>query len=282
MGQLVDNLITLRILKLLTTPFTKMKAYELGLIDENGNRIKAHKDMSTSERNEFTLLHRLVFRLKRLLAKVPGGRSQLGSYIAALALIKEQYEKGEDFKDDTLLESVLLKGEVLNEEIPNVTGAGVSTDVPVIRRKKKRQQRVFEVSPETFNKFKKGKKKYAKWSNYLQLDDENESKIYKYAKNYPDGIITLKNSETGETKNIRFNGRGGGRWKKMARNYKKIEEAVATRSNAVLDYENDTTINVSLKQAVELKKLLNNADETLQEEIAFALDDYDNTLELLD
>lgn len=282
MGQLVDNLITLRILKLLTTPFTKMKAYELGLIDEDGNRIKAHKDMSTAERNEFTLLHRLVFRLKRLLAKVPGGKSQLGSYIAALALIKEQYEKGEDFKDDTLLESVLLKGEVLNEEIPNVTGAGVSTDVPVVRRKKKRQQRVFEVSPDTFNKFKKGKKKYAKWSNYLQLDDENESKIYKYAKNYPDGIITLKNSETGETKNIRFNGRGGGRWKKMARNYKKIEEAVATRSNAVLDYGNDTTINISLKQAVELKKLLNNADETLQEEIAFALDDYDNTLELLD
>ena len=276
MGQLVDNLITLRILKLLTTPFTKMKAYELGLIDEDGNRIKPHKDMSTAERNEFTLLHRLVFRLKRLLAKVPGGRSQLGSYIAALALIKEQYEKGEDFKDDTLIESVLL-----NEDIANVTGAGVSTDIPVVRRKKKRQSRVFEVTPETFNKFKKGKKKYAKWSNYLQLDDENESKIYKYAKNYPDGIITLKNSETGETKNIRFNGRGGGRWRKVARNYKKIEEAVATRSGTVLEYD-EGELKVSLKTALEFKKTFDRADATLQEELALALDDYENSMELLD
>jgi hypothetical protein len=282
MGQLVDNLITLRILKLLTTPFNKMKAYELGLIDEDGNRIKAHKDMSTAERNEFTLLHRLVFRLKRLLAKVPGGRSQLGSYIAALALIKEQYEKGEDFKDDTLLESVLYDGEVLQEDIANVTGGGVSTDVPVVRRKRKRQQRVFEVSPETFKKFKKGKKKYAKWSNYLQLDDENESKIYKYAKNYPDGIITLKNSETGETKSIRFNSRGGGRWRKVARNYKKIEEAVQNRSGATLEYDDGLELTVSLATAVDFKKMVERADETLKEELTLALDDYENTLELLD
>jgi hypothetical protein len=275
MGQLVDNLITLRILKLLTTPFNKMKAYEMGLIDEDGNRIKAHKDMSTQERNEFTLLHRLVFRLKRLLAKVPGGKSQLGSYIAALALIKEQYEKGEDFKDDMLIESVLL-----GEDIANVTGAGVSTDKPVVR-KRKRQQRVFEVSPETFAKFKKGKKKYAKWSNYLQLDDDYESQIYKYAKNYPDGIITLKNSETGETKSIRFNARGGGRWRKVARNYKKIEEAVQSRSGTILEYD-EGELKVSLATAVEFKKMVDRADETLKEELTLALDDYENSLELLD
>ena len=40
--RIVDTLIVFRILKLLTTPFEKQKAYHFGYIDKNGKRI-THK-----------------------------------------------------------------------------------------------------------------------------------------------------------------------------------------------------------------------------------------------
>ena len=39
----VDNLIALRILYLLVTPFVKTKAYEYGIIDDKGNYLKKLK-----------------------------------------------------------------------------------------------------------------------------------------------------------------------------------------------------------------------------------------------
>ena len=40
MGRAIDLFVTYRFIKLLTTPFEKTDAFKLGIIDENGNRIK--------------------------------------------------------------------------------------------------------------------------------------------------------------------------------------------------------------------------------------------------
>lgn len=84
-----DLIYTFRFLTLLATPFEKTKAYELGLIDKDGNRIKDNKVNTTDEKSAFTPFHRLVFNLKKLLGKIPGGKSSVASYAAALYLIKE-------------------------------------------------------------------------------------------------------------------------------------------------------------------------------------------------
>ena len=85
-----DSIYTYRFLKLLVTPFEKTKAYELGIVDENGKR--TDKQITTSEeRDAFNLFHRLTFNLKRLLGAFPGGKSRIASYEAALALLKESY-----------------------------------------------------------------------------------------------------------------------------------------------------------------------------------------------
>lgn len=86
----VDTIIVFRILKKLTTPFDKTQAYKLGLIDKKGKKIKNAE--TDAEKKAMTLLDRLVLNLKRLLGKVPGGRSQLATYIAALKLIQEHVE----------------------------------------------------------------------------------------------------------------------------------------------------------------------------------------------
>lgn len=97
MPALIDNVIALRILKMLVTPFDETDAYKLGIIDERGKLLKKPSQFTTSEeRAAYTLLHRLVFRLKRIINKVPIENKQFLSFAAALALVREHYEKGQE------------------------------------------------------------------------------------------------------------------------------------------------------------------------------------------
>ena len=100
--RIIDTLIVFRILKLLTTPFNKQKAFKFGFIDKDGKRIKKlpdgsdNKPSSKLEKSSYTFLHRLVFNLKRIIEKVPFGKTQFASYAVALALLKEHCELTDD------------------------------------------------------------------------------------------------------------------------------------------------------------------------------------------
>ena len=74
MGRAIDLFVTYRFLKLLTTPFEKTEAFKLGIIDEKGNRVKLPKstrpavELATVEqKNAYTILHKLVFNIKKIL-----------------------------------------------------------------------------------------------------------------------------------------------------------------------------------------------------------------------
>ena len=91
-----DLVYTIRFLKLLVTKFEDTDAYKAGIIGKDG---KKNKDFNTNSmddreayRDHYTPFHRLVFNLKRIMAKVPGGQSVVARYGAALALIKEHGE----------------------------------------------------------------------------------------------------------------------------------------------------------------------------------------------
>ena len=106
MGRAIDLFVTYRFLKLLTTPFEKTEAYKLGIIDENGNRImqkgikKPQVPLVTSqEKNAYTILHKLVFNIKKIFAKVPGLRTKVGTYAAALFLLKDTFKESVDDPD---------------------------------------------------------------------------------------------------------------------------------------------------------------------------------------
>ena len=93
MSRAVDLFVTYRFLKLLVTPWKKQEAYKLGIIDDKGkNLIKSRDFEREDQRAAFTLLHRLVFNFKRIMMKIPLVRSQLGTYAAALFLLKEHYK----------------------------------------------------------------------------------------------------------------------------------------------------------------------------------------------
>ena len=137
MGRAIDLFVTYRFIKLLVTPFEKTDAYKLGIIDKDGARKRLPKsDQATplntiEERNAYTILHKLVFNIKKIFGKVPGLRTKLGTYAAALFLLKDTFkesvddpdmfekefmkylqEEGIEF-DDTIDEEVIGFGEVL-------------------------------------------------------------------------------------------------------------------------------------------------------------------------
>ena len=93
MSRAVDLFVTYRFLKLLVTPWKKQEAYKLGIIDDKGKNLIKSKDFEKEDqRAAYTLLHRLVFNLKRIMQKIPFVRSQLGTYATALFLLKEHYK----------------------------------------------------------------------------------------------------------------------------------------------------------------------------------------------
>ena len=104
MGRAIDLFVTYRFIKLLVTPFEKQEAYKLGVIDKNGNRIlipgtnKPTILNTIAEKNSYTVLHKLVFNIKKIFGKVPGLSTKLGTYAAALFLLKDTFKEDVDPK----------------------------------------------------------------------------------------------------------------------------------------------------------------------------------------
>ena len=138
MSRPVDLLITYRIMKLLVTPFNKQEAYKYGIIDDKGKVLRKWSTIiKPQEKRSYTILHRFVFNLKRILQRVGLG-GKLGTFAVALAtLIKEHKEFEEHQK---LIESTVIKylkqenlySEILQEE-GDIVGYVPLTDEPVNR-----------------------------------------------------------------------------------------------------------------------------------------------------
>lgn len=158
MSNYLDNLIAFRVLYALTVPFDKTPAFKSGVIDADGNIIVKTNDRTSEQRDSYDVLDRLIFSLKRLLGKIPGGKSNIASLAAAYLLIREAYSSGANAVElsrfNTILESTdtaavaeqrLVRqyismiedlaggGLVSTAPIANTTGPAVSTDQPVIR-----------------------------------------------------------------------------------------------------------------------------------------------------
>ena len=123
----VDLLITYRIMKLLVTPFDKQEAFKYGIIDKQGKVLRPWRTISkTAEKQSYTILHRFVFNLKRILQKAGlGGR--LGTFAVALAtLIREnkEFEQHQKLIESTIVK--YLKEQKLYEELLQEEGHIVS------------------------------------------------------------------------------------------------------------------------------------------------------------
>ena len=128
MSRSVDLLIAYRVIKMLVTPFDKQPAFKYGIIDKDGKVLKKFNTIKGSqEKRSYTVLHRFVFNLKRILSKV-GIKGKLGSFAVAAALLLKEDKRYAIHKETiesaviTYLKDNNLYEEILNEsrEIPEV------------------------------------------------------------------------------------------------------------------------------------------------------------------
>lgn len=163
MNPSVDTVIAYRILKMLLTPFKQTEAYKYGIIDASG--VERRKSSKTfAEQQAYTPLHKLVYNLKRIINKTPGGESRMKNIAAALYLAKENYNSEynetivEQFYNLVESDKALIEEEVqylmFNEDMvgvvttsdgPSLTGTGglptnnttgAAVDEPKIYKKK--------------------------------------------------------------------------------------------------------------------------------------------------
>jgi len=138
MSNVIDDTIAMRILYLLVLPFNKWKAYEEGIIDKDGKILHPK-----SKSDNWTMLHRLVARLKILLGKIPGGKSVFATTAAAYLLVKEHLENEDEsilfetrfftnkYETEALEPQIKKAYEYLLEDGMGVTAvAGVGADGP--------------------------------------------------------------------------------------------------------------------------------------------------------
>jgi hypothetical protein len=158
------------------TPFKDTDAFKLGIIDKDGNRIMPPpkggvrqtkpETLSTSEEKAaYTVLHKLVFNIKKLFGKVPGLRTKLGTYAAALFLLKDtfkesvddpdvferefmKYLKEEGYEiDTTITENVMGFGEVLPKGEYVLTNDILNSEEEELQAKKGDKVVTFEDEP---------------------------------------------------------------------------------------------------------------------------------------
>jgi len=212
-------------LKKLVTPFNKTKAFELGIIDETGKILKRRRDLETSEEKDaYNLSDTLIWNVKKLMGKIPGGKSRIASYAAALWLIKEQqdgYKITEEelelqffdqfekmYNNDLVFDSATLKKfeDILYEDSPTTAMGGGNIAVrgiPLLKKPPKGlvMKRfggidVFAIDPTYFQKSRLGKKKYTRYSGYVGEDEAGEY-IRAFARKYPKKPIIVMDSQTG-------------------------------------------------------------------------------------
>jgi len=152
-SKVADLILVYQFLKRLTTPFDKTPAFDLGIIDERGQRIKSKELKTTEEKNAYGYFDRLVFNVKKLLERLPGGKNRLASYAAALFLIKEAQKPEREYTTKDLQEGFdscmkeLEKRTMINlkdlvEDAPSnssgaaVAGTGDDSDTVVVKKKK--------------------------------------------------------------------------------------------------------------------------------------------------
>ena len=103
-SKISDIIFTYSFLKRLVTPFNKTRAYELGIIDERGAKLKDPK--TKEELNSFSTFERLVFNIKKIIERLPGGKSKIASYAAALFLIREHKSPKESYTEREIVEEL--------------------------------------------------------------------------------------------------------------------------------------------------------------------------------
>lgn len=222
-----------------------MPAYALHLIDEDGNFLKSRNNYTSQEKRALGLFDIMVINLKKLIAKVPFGKTRIATLAAAMLLLrstplKEQaltdtlFSLEEDF-NKTLEELELMEdmGAVNNVVIAGTGDHRLPPDQrePGIKRDKKNTSMLSRAAMNILNVVKKGVLKSILEDSTLQYHTELNSKIW-------DGM-KLKDEVRGKLLQI------GAAWVQFAKIHPDtIQDMIITGGNVNYNYTPQSDIDL--------------------------------------
>jgi hypothetical protein len=103
-GKIIDAALTYALLKRLVTPFNKWPAFKLGIIDAEGKVLRPRKTLDAKEKESWGRFDILAANIKKIIQRVPGGKTHIASIAAAAYLFKE----GIDISNQQSLEKSLF------------------------------------------------------------------------------------------------------------------------------------------------------------------------------
>jgi hypothetical protein len=95
-GSAVNLFMAYKFIKNLVLPFRRWDAHRTGVIDENGSILVPKDKRTQAQKNSFGYFDLITLNLKRLMGRLPGGKSAIASYAAALLLLREYGKINED------------------------------------------------------------------------------------------------------------------------------------------------------------------------------------------
>lgn len=179
----------------LTKDFEEWDAYEMGLIDAQGNTLR--EPSNEAEKDALNPFLRIVKNIKKQIEKVPGLGSSLGSYASAVYLMKEDEEleaiaksikESFDLSDEFIEET----GHKFLEETTTTADVPTGASIGPMPDGKAAGMDFFDVDDHVFKRVYQGKKKKKRWKNFLEFD-ENSENVRQYARKYPSRPVMLRN-----------------------------------------------------------------------------------------
>jgi len=109
-----------KFIKILSQPWKETDAYKLGIIDDKGKILKKKKKLTTSAENKaYTIFHRLIWNLKKVLQKLPMMKGRIGTMAAALWFLKEHVSDRGTLIEDTFVEYLQEQGYDIDSMLVN-------------------------------------------------------------------------------------------------------------------------------------------------------------------
>ena len=217
--KVVDLASIMRIITLITIPFKHWTAFKTGVIDKDGKTLKKRRDRKTrEEKDSFTMFHRFVRNIKRIIGFIPFGKTIIGSLAASLFLLREYQEHPFDNDQRALLERFNKFWEeneefitelyevyeddfnnLLTEEAQTTTAQVALSKFPLTFEPKDKfmGMKVFDVDTDRYMKSRLGKKKYTRYSRYVGEDEVGET-IRAFGRKYPKEGIILRDVTTSQ------------------------------------------------------------------------------------
>ncbi len=206
-----DTVLVYNFIKRLTLPFNKWDAFKQGVINDKGDIILPPKERNPQQKKSFKVYDLMLLKLKKLLAKIPGGGSRFATFSAALFLILEDLDN-KDYNLEKLEENFLKFYEEENfielNEVTNSTSTTIQYDAPPVRNvsfQKVGNCTTFDVDFDKVWKSRLGKHPRHRYSKYIG-EDEVGQQIRDYCKKNLKRTIALRNTKDGQILFLKYNG----------------------------------------------------------------------------